>query len=76
MENIVYFNKDLKDLDEKIKKRLGIPDRRLKPGADLSCSIPMPGPAAPEPARSEAIPVERSQIESIVREVLKKQGIL
>ncbi|HON50720.1 MAG TPA: class II aldolase/adducin family protein [Candidatus Sumerlaeota bacterium] len=66
---------DVSELLE-IKKRLGIPDRRLKPGADLSCSIPMPGPAAPEPARSEAIPVERSQIESIVREVLKKQGIL
>ncbi|HNU90511.1 MAG TPA: PEP-utilizing enzyme [Spirochaetota bacterium] len=28
MENIVYFNKDLKDLDEKTKKRLGIRGRR------------------------------------------------
>lgn len=28
MENIVYFNKDLKELDEKTKKRLGIRGRR------------------------------------------------
>jgi pyruvate,orthophosphate dikinase len=28
MENIVYFNKDLKELDEKVKKRLGIRGRR------------------------------------------------
>jgi L-fuculose-phosphate aldolase len=55
-----------------LKERLGIPDRRLKPGYTLSCSKESPGPDyKPE----NKIP-ERNEIEKIVRQLLKEKGMI
>ena len=54
----------------KIKEKLGIPDRRLKPGADISCQIPTPSPGAPN--QTEDVP-ERKAVEDIVRRILREK---
>ena len=56
-----------------IKKRLGLPDRRLQPNASISCSLP--GPHSGEIA-SENNPLQREVIESIVRKILREKGML
>jgi len=61
---------NLRELLE-IKRRLGLPDRRLKPGADISCSIPSPSPSR----EKTASPIDRTEIERIVRDLLRDRGI-
>jgi len=56
----------------KLKERMGIPDRRLKPGAQSSCSLPSPAPGfSPESSGSD-----KSAIEKVVREILKEKGMI
>ncbi|MBN1901879.1 class II aldolase/adducin family protein [Candidatus Sumerlaeota bacterium] len=55
----------------KIKEKLGIPDRRLKPGACATCAIP-----APAPQEHDILKMERSDIENVVRQVLQEKGLL
>jgi L-fuculose-phosphate aldolase len=56
----------------KLKEKLGLSDRRLKPGADLSCALPAPAPSA----RQTCPPLNRTVIEKIVRQVLEEKGLL
>jgi L-fuculose-phosphate aldolase len=55
----------------KIKEKLGIPDRRLKPGTCLSCSEPSPAPQG-----NPILKMERTDIERVVRQVLHEKGLL
>jgi len=55
-----------------IKKRLGIPDRRLRPGADRSCATPAPAPGAPETPPA----IDRSTIDALVRQILREKGLI
>jgi L-fuculose-phosphate aldolase len=51
-----------------IKKRLGLPDRRLRPGADASCAVPSPTPRDIAGGASSA--PSNPDIEKIVEAVL------
>lgn len=62
-----------------IKKRMGLPDRRLQPGGDVSCAVPSPAPGCLEgglpPEAAPASPGgDRHRIAEIVRQVLREKG--
>lgn len=78
MENIIYFNKDLKTLDEKVKARLGIRGRRAVDLASLGLPI-VPGFII-DSVMTQKLPKEdfkvflKQNLDKLEKDVKKKYG--